>query len=135
MSSTKTAVIGLISIVVGIAIVISTFIIHDQMTQRCESENGVMTGYLTCTIIFRDFASEDHVVTLTGDDAWRVCSALNLPCPLKPTFQAKQGGNDTFIVVVEGMDKPYTVTLNDTTTCVDSTPNGTPACFFDNEEK
>ena len=79
--------------------------------------------------------SEDQMVTLTGDDALRVCAALGIPCPSNPTFHAKQVGNDTYVVVVEGNGVPYTVVLNDTTTCVSPALYGRPSCYSDSSEK
>ena len=78
---------------------------------------------------------EEKMITLSGNMAWRVCGAIGVPCPSNPTFQAKQIGNSTYVVIFEVNGKPYTITLNDTSSCVTPALNGRPSCFLDNETK
>ncbi|MBI3841560.1 MAG: hypothetical protein HY295_00150 [Thaumarchaeota archaeon] len=76
-------------------------------------------------------AFEEKMITLAGDMAWRVCGALGIPCPLNPTFHAKQMGNQSYVVIVEINGKPYTVTLNSTYTCVSPAIYGRPSCYYE----
>ncbi|MGQ0795611.1 MAG: hypothetical protein ACT4N5_05440 [Nitrosopumilaceae archaeon] len=78
---------------------------------------------------------DDNQVTLTGEYAHRICNALNLPCPTNPTFHATKLDNQSFNATVEVNGKPYTVTLNDTTTCVTPTLFGSSNCYFETVQK
>lgn len=73
--------------------------------------------------------SSNATVTLLGSAALSICSAMGGPCVLDPTFQATVVGNDTYAVIFERNGKPYTVTINDTTSCIVPLIVGRPVCY------
>jgi len=78
--------------------------------------------------------SKDQMVTLTGDEAGRVCGVLGIQgCPIRypELFHAKQIGIDTYLVEIQINDKFYAVTLNDTTACVSSAQYEQSRCYSD----
>lgn len=55
----------LVSIIIGIGITTITGIFYYQgiYTKNCEAEDGFMTGFLSCTKVIEDFATEDAMLT------------------------------------------------------------------------
>ncbi|MHB8547377.1 MAG: cupredoxin domain-containing protein [Nitrosotalea sp.] len=60
----------------------------------------------------------NQIVTLSGDKAWQVCAALQIPCSSNPTFQATRTGFDTYVVIFHLNDKRYTVTIRGSTSSI-----------------